>query len=239
MYILLLFCILLRKYWKSCIYFLASLAFFLFLLVEMSPYINYFEVSVSLNYFLGLFGLGFFCLFFNSLCNLLILLLSPPPSCFTLWGWVFNKLLFRGASAFRHPFADVVIAWLHHLNMPEDHRNCRQKKLAATKGGVCPPLPTQVTAHASHCPRMESKQTSMVTLSSLEWAGNNEEEMLRMQWRKDRWSSQARLVHGKDHVRSTPSALSPLECLHSPASWREHQQCRCQMHSASFGCWCL
>lgn len=56
-----------------------------------------------------------------------------------------------------------------------------------------------------------------------------------MQWREDRWSSQARLVHGKDRVRSAPPALSPPNGLSSPGSWREHQPCRCHMHPASLG----
>lgn len=72
----------------------------------------------------------------------------------------------------RHPFTDVVTAWLHHLN----RRNQRQKKPAATKAGVCPALPAQVAAHACHCPRMEPKQLSTVRPSPSGWAGNKEEE---------------------------------------------------------------
>lgn len=203
----------------------------------MSPCINYCKVSVFFNFLLvclfwEFFGF-LFCFVFKFPWQSPHSLLSPPPPCFILWGWVFNKLLFRRTSAFRHPFTDVVIAWFHHLNIPGNHRNCRQKNPAAAKGGVCPPVPAQATGHASHCPRMEPKQISMVTPSSLGQAGNKEEEERRWGWREDRWSSQARLVHGKDCVRLAHSALSLPNCFHSPGAWRGYQPCRCHMHPAS------
>lgn len=93
---------------KELYIFFSIIGFFpYFSLWKISPSINYFKVSVFLKFFLFALVWVFLLLFLNSLHSLLTLL-SPLPPCFSLWGWVFNKLLLRGG----HLLSDILLQML-------------------------------------------------------------------------------------------------------------------------------
>lgn len=117
MYILLLFCVLLGST-ERAVYFLSLLAFFLISPCGDEPLHKLFEGSC----FLVLYFFPFF--FF------LILFLHPSPFPPFVSHWVDEYLIhcyFGDICFHRHPFTHVVIAWLHLLKTPENHRNHRQK----------------------------------------------------------------------------------------------------------------
>lgn len=102
--------------------------------MEISPYINYFKDPI------------FFFLFFKFLPFLNFFVALPHFVSHWEDEYLINCYL-GGISFSRHPFTNVVIAWLHCLNTIEIHRNHRQKSQQQRKAVfilpccLCLPLP--------------------------------------------------------------------------------------------------